>query len=192
MPCDSHIERILALYGDDCRPRAMEPAPVEGFSGARLWRIDAPRGPLCLRRWPREHPSPERLQFIQAVLWHVDQEGFHKLPLPIETPHKHGYVWHAGHLWELTPWLAGRADYRQHPSAARLAAAMTALAEFHVAAATFPLAETSAAAAPAIVERGERIARLNAGRLGELQTAIGGGGDWPELAIRGRELSTLR
>ncbi len=187
MPTDSHIERILRLYGDDCRPSAVEPAADEGFSGALLWHISAPRGPLCLRRWPREHPTPERLEFIQAVLWHVDQEGFHRLPLPIETRHHHGYLWHAGHLWELTPWLAGQPDYPAHPSPARLANALAALAQFHLAAASFPLAETSADASPGIVERRERLRRLSHGGLAQLQQAVAPR-DWPELAARAGRL----
>lgn len=187
MPTDTHIERILRLYPDDCRASAIEPAPAEGFSGALLWRVAAQRGPLCLRRWPREHPKAERLEFIQAVLWHVDQEGFHQVPLPIETRHRHGYLWHAGHLWELSPWLAGRGDYRQRPSPARLTNALTALARFHVAAATFPLPETLAAASPGIVDRRQRLARLTQGGMVELRAAIAGR-DWPELAARGGEL----
>ena len=187
MPIDTHIERILRLYGDDCRPSAVEPARGEGFSGARLWHIVAPRGPLCLRRWPREHPTPARLEFIQAVLWHVDQEGFHRLPLPIETRHHHGYLWHAGHLWELTPWLAGQPDYRRHPSPTRLANALAALAAFHLAAATFPLPETSADASPGIVERRARLERLTNGGLAQLREAVTPG-DWPELAVRAGKL----
>lgn len=82
-----------------------------GFSGAELWHLHAPRGPLCLRRWPAGHPSHERLEFIQAVLWHVDQEGFHRIPVPLETRHHHGYVLHAGHLWELAPRCRTRPSY---------------------------------------------------------------------------------
>src|SRR3990172_7351461 len=135
MAVDGKIERILRLYPERCWPRSVEPiAPPESFSGAGLWRVATEQGLLCLRRWPPKHPSQDRLEFIQAVLWHVDQEGFHQVPLPLETRHRHGYVWHEGHLWELTPWLPGVADYRQVPNAAKLHNALVALAEFHRAA----------------------------------------------------------
>ena len=165
-------------------------APAESFSGAQLWRLESHRGPLCLRRWPREHPTQERLQFIQAVLWHVDQEGFHLIALPVETRHRHGYVWHAGHFWELTPWLPGRADYRERPNPARLENALAALARVHQAASTFPLPEATAAVSPGIVERRGRLAQLNTGRLAQLREAITDGG-WPELAPRAADLVSL-
>ncbi len=191
MAPESKIEPVLRLYPDDCQPLAVEPlAWVGGFSGANLWRLLSPRGPLCLRRWPPDHPSPKRLEFIQAVLWHVDQEGFHHVPLPLETHHHHGYVRHAGHLWELTPWLPGTADYREKPSHARLHAALAALAGFHLAAASFPLPETGPTASPGILERVKRLEELLAGRARELGSAITDG-DWPELAHRGRHLIAL-
>jgi homoserine kinase type II len=161
-----------------------------GFSGALLWRVESQRGPLCLRRWPHGHPSSERLEFIQAVLWHVDQEEFHLIPVPLETHHRHGYVLFDGHLWELTPWLPGRADYRQQPGPAKLQAALIALASFHQAAASFPLPETGPAISPGIDERRRRLAGLAAGRLDDLRRANRQSG-WLELANRGERLIDL-
>jgi Ser/Thr protein kinase RdoA (MazF antagonist) len=187
----SKIERVLRLYPEDCRPRAIAPlVETGGFSGARLWRLDSPYGPLCLRRWPPGHPDQQRLEFIQAVLWHVDQEGFRQIPLPLETQHRHGYVQYAGHLWELTHWLSGTADYRQRPSTARLENALSALARFHVAAATFPLPESGPVASPGILERVVRLRELMNGRIDSLRLATRNGA-WPELAARGRELVEL-
>lgn len=187
----SNIERIVRLYPDDCQPRAIEPLlETGGFSGARLWRLTSPGGPLCLRRWPPGHPDQQRLEFIQAVLWHVDQEGFHAIPLPLETRHHHGYVLYAGHLWELTKWLPGRADYRQGPSPTKLTAALAALARFHRAAATFPLPETGPVHSPGILERRARLRELLGGRIDALRAACSDGA-WPELAARGRDLIEL-
>lgn len=188
---NSKIERILRLYPDECRPRHIEllAAPLS-FSGAGLWRIASDRGPLCLRRWPAGHPSQQRLEFIQAVLWHVDQEGFHQVALPLETQHHHGYVWHEGHLWELLPWLPGAANYRAQPSPSKLEAAMVALARFHQAAATFPLPETNPVASPGIGERLTRVRELLGGGAAELASAIETGG-WPEMAVRARRLLSL-
>jgi len=164
---------VLRAYPADCQPQSVEFLDsAGGFSGARLWQLAAPRGLLCLRRWPAEHPSPDRLEFIQAVLWHVHQEGFHKVPLPLETMAHHGYVRHAGHLWELTPWLPGQADYYRAPSLARLRAAMTTLAEFHRAAECFPLPEPAECSSPGIAERRGKLAALLAGGYERLQQAV--------------------
>lgn len=191
MAVDREIERMVRLWPDDCRPSAAEPLqPATSFSGAALWRLTTPRGPLCLRRWPAEHPSPDRLQFIQAVLWHVDQEGFSHVPLPLETQHHHGFVRHAGHLWELAPWLPGEADYRRHPSPARLENAMQALARFHQAARTFPLPENGPVGSPGLADRVLRLQGLLGGRLMQLRKAVHAG-SWPELAERGCRLVEL-
>jgi Ser/Thr protein kinase RdoA (MazF antagonist) len=191
MEVESKIEPVLRLYPDDCQALTIDPLPsTGGFSGAELWRLQSPRGPLCLRRWPVESPSPKRLEFIQAVLWHVDQEGFHQIPLPVETRHHHGYVRHAGNLWELTPWLPGAPDYRDKPSHARLHAALGALARFHLAAASFPLPETGPTPSPGMLERVQRLEGLLAGRLAELASSVTDD-DWPQLAVRGRKLIEL-
>lgn len=163
---------VLRAYPADCQPTAAEfLAAAGGFSGAKLWRLSTPRGLLCLRRWPREHPTVQRLEFIQAVLWHVHQEGFTRAPLPLEAISHCGYVRHAGHLWELAPWLPGRSDYGTAPSPARIRAALVTLAEFHQAAATFPLPE-AAGPAPFASERLEILRGLIDGGSDELRRAV--------------------
>jgi homoserine kinase type II len=145
---------------------------------------------LCLRRWPAGHPNQERLDFIQAVLWHVHQEGFRRAPLPLETRHHHGHVWHEGHLWELTPWLPGAADYRERTNPARLSAALKTLAEFHNATASFPIPEPGPAVSPGLTERRERLTGLLAGRAEQLREGLART-DWPDVAPRGRLLLDL-
>jgi Ser/Thr protein kinase RdoA (MazF antagonist) len=155
-----------------------------------LWRLNSARGALCLRRWPAGYPTQEQLEFIQATLWHVDQEGFHRIPLPLETRHHHGFVRHDGHLWELTPWLPGAADYHQRPSPAKLHHALVALAKFHQAAATFPLPETGPTASPGLAQRFARLEDLLSGGLADLRSAIHPA-TWHELAPRGSRLIAL-
>jgi hypothetical protein len=187
MTTEVAFRRVLQAYPPDCQPAQAEYlAGAGGFSGASFWRLKTPRGTLCLRCWPREHPSRERLEFIQAVLWHVHQEGFRRLPLPLETRTHAGYVCEAGHLWELTPWCPGVADYLRKPCPAKLQAALVALAQFHHAAASFPLPNSSPEVSPGIAERFERLQSWSAGRLDELNAAIGPR-DWPELEFRARE-----
>jgi len=191
MALPSDVERVLRLYPEDCQPTSVEPlVDHDGFSGAKIWRVASPRGPLCLRKWPQTHPSPPRLEFIHALLWHVDQEGFHRVAVPLETHHHHGYVRHAGHLWELAPWLPGKADFRQNPSPARLRNALIALAEFHQAARSFPLPETGPSKSPGICERLERLQALVSTGAAEIGQAIRNE-PWPEAAERARRLLAL-
>lgn len=158
-----------------------------GFSGACFWRLESDAGPLCLRRWPLEYPAPDQLEFIQAVLWHVRQSGFELSPLPVETLRHGGYVRHAGHLWDLSPWMPGRADYERSPHPLKLVAAMAALADFHVAAEDFPLPHEPAVVAPGMMRRLTQLDKLNDGGLGEVAAAIRPQ-IWPDLAPRAQRL----
>lgn len=185
-----HIQ-ALAFYGDACRPKAIQPlGSAGGFSGARFWRVTTDAGLLCLRRWPKEHPSVEGLEFIQAVLWYVAREGFDLVPLPLENRHRGGYVRQAGYLWELAPWMPGEADYCADPTLEKLRAAMSALAEFHMAAATFPLADRSPGPSPGIRRRLEQLQAWLAGDLARLAATLDQG-TWPEMEPRGREILRL-
>jgi Ser/Thr protein kinase RdoA (MazF antagonist) len=185
-----HLQ-VLAFYGEDCRPRKIEPlGSAGGFSGARFWRVSTDSRVLCLRRWPKENPSTEGLEFIQAVLWYVAREGFNLVPLPLENRRFGGYVQHAGYLWELAPWMPGAADFRRHPTERKLKAAMLALAEFHRAAATFPLPAESLSRSPGICDRLARLQGWMSGDLDRLAAAIDPG-LWPEMADRGRRVLGL-
>jgi len=109
-----------------------------GFSGAKFWRFATPTGDYCLRRWPQEHPSPERLSWIHAVLRHAQEHGFSALAQPILRCGGESFLYDRGFLWELSPWLPGQACYRQGPSRQRLRSAMQALAGFHGSVAPMP------------------------------------------------------
>jgi hypothetical protein len=109
-----------------------------GFSGAAFWRVETPAGTFCLRRWPSEHPSPERLRTIHDVLRHVFDAGVTQVPVPLRTRDGGTFVCDGGCLWELAPWMPGTADYHSRSTRERLAAAMRLLARFHKAAATYP------------------------------------------------------
>ena len=170
---NDELQQVLVHYGLDARTAG--PVPLEtgyGFSGAQLWRIATPRGEACLRRWPAEHPTRQRLEFIQAVLWHVDQEGYRQVAVPWETTQHAGYVAHAGHLWEVTPWIAGHANYRRARSQRKLEAAMAALAGFHLAASSFPLPDSAVAVPQTVTERAQRTARLTEGGLEVLASHV--------------------
>jgi Ser/Thr protein kinase RdoA (MazF antagonist) len=191
MTHEPDIRQIIAAYPSDCQPAGIESlGSAGGFSGARLWRLRTPRGALCLRRWPKEHPTSEGLEFIQAVLRHVWQAGFRLAPAPVDTQHQAGYVRQGGHLWELTPWMPGDADYRQAPSKAKLRAALTALATFHRAAESFPSTDRSPSRSPGVAERLLRLQQLMSGGFQEIASRIETG-SWPEFALLARQMIDL-
>lgn len=114
-----------------------------GFSGARFWRIQTLRQTLCLRRWPKEHPSPQQLQQTHRVIQHAANRGLDWLPVPFVTRQGQSFASFQGHLWELTNWLPGK-PMRVGPAGARdILPAMEALASFHNAAESVPAISTS-------------------------------------------------
>lgn len=134
MSADPAVQAVLSFY-------SLQPGLVRriaplgnagGWSGSRLWRIQTVDSrDLCLRRWPREHPSPERLRLIHDVLGRVWNGGLHVVPMPLRSNSGGTYIEHQGHRWELTPWMAGTADFHANPSRERLRSAMQTLARFH-------------------------------------------------------------
>jgi homoserine kinase type II len=184
--------RIFRRYPADCQPTRVEPlASAGGLSGAAFWRIAAPRGDLVLRRWPMEHPTPEHLQFVHAVLRHAADHGTKILPVPIATTDGATFVRHDGHLWELAPWLPGAADYEQNPHVEKLRAAMRALAEFHLAVADFPIGPPLASSrgpAPAVNHRLVRLRELKVGGIETLTHAITDK-TWPDFVPLARRFA---
>lgn len=153
-----------------------------GFSGARLWQLGTPAGMLCLRAWPEESPTPERLAWIHRVLRHVASNRDVPVPTPFATWQGETFVAHAGRQWELTPWMPGVASYWRDPTIGKLHSAMQMLARFHLAAATHDLCESSQEyrVSPAILQRREQLEQLLAGGFVRLRAARPQA-DWPEF-----------
>jgi Ser/Thr protein kinase RdoA (MazF antagonist) len=196
MSAELAISPVLAIYPVDCQPQRIETfGAAGGFSGARFWRLETPHGLLCLRRWPAEHPNAERLAFIHAVLQHVHSHGFVALPLPIRTLAGETCFSLHGHLWELTPWLPGTADYLPERKPEKLAAAMTALGRWHLAAVDFPQSDRQPAASPGILSRREQLEQLRSGGLARLSIEAGvvaaNRPEWAELASLAERLFAL-
>ena len=142
-----------------------------GFSGAEFWRLETPTGPLCLRRWPAEYPSPERLQFIHDVLRHVHLRGVTEVPVPLRTRDGSTFVCDGDCLWELAPWMPGTADYHRRPTRQRLAAAMRLLARFHRATASYAAQPKHHQPSPGLGQRLELLDRLLVGDAQQIAVA---------------------
>jgi homoserine kinase type II len=162
-----------------------------GWSGSLLWRVVAECGTFCLRLWPAEMTC-HRLSFIHQVLTHIAAQGIDFVPVPqhcgrgtetiVEMPRFR--------FWELTPWLPGTADYHAHPTRARLASALEALARFHAAGATFPAAERATGIAQTVTERLEQVRQLLNGDLERIASTVQSGLD-ADLDLRARQLLPL-
>lgn len=141
-----------------------------GFSGSRLWRVAAGSSEWCLRRWPSEHPGASQLGWIHHVLRQVAGQDCPFVPVPLTTRESGTWVSRGGHLWELVPWMPGRADYHQHSSRTRLTSALQCLARWHSAARlnTPSVANRS----PGLTRRAEQLERLTAAHRQQLMRAI--------------------
>jgi Ser/Thr protein kinase RdoA (MazF antagonist) len=178
------IQAIVRQYPANFQANRVGPlGAAGGMSGAQFWRVESPGGIHVLRRWPSEHPTPERLRFIHRVLFHAAERGASFLATPIRTTTGESFVLFDGHLWELAPWMPGTADYAQSPNKQKLAAAMSALAKFHTAASDYPALglQQVAHSPPAISRRLSRLRELSRRGTNELAQAISVD-IWPELA----------
>jgi Ser/Thr protein kinase RdoA (MazF antagonist) len=152
-PPDQPARHVLARYGlSGAAAHAL--GNHGGFSGARLWRVEAGAASFCLRAWPADDATPDhlaRLHHLMATARGADLE-FVPAILPAGS---NTFLSHDGRLWELTAWMPGRADFHHDPAPARLRAACVALARLHHAwAARFP----SRGPCPALARRLDRAA----------------------------------
>jgi Ser/Thr protein kinase RdoA (MazF antagonist) len=113
---------------------AIKPAETSGFSGAAVFRVESEIGSLCLRRWPPEPMTARRLAGIHRLLGEVYRSGLAMIPVPLLTRSGETVVDTRGELWQLEPWMPGKADFHDNTSDKRLDEIMTTLARFHIAA----------------------------------------------------------
>jgi len=146
----SDAAAVCSHYPAFCRQGTLTPLGNHGgFSGAALWHIDGSAGTMCLRAWPTHETLP-RLLFRHRLITMARQSGLLFVPAIFPTLDGVSVVEHAGRLWELTEWLPGRADYHERPSATRLEAACTALAQLHMVWRNLP---STATGCPAVQRR---------------------------------------
>jgi homoserine kinase type II len=103
-----------------------------GFSGAGLWRVESDECNLCLRAWPAEGMTTERLTEIHHLMAKARDTGLAFVPAVMKDRRGGSWVASGGRLWELTTWMNGQADFHAHPSFGRARAAFVALARLHL------------------------------------------------------------
>lgn len=195
----NELEQVLRHYPSPCRGRLVPiAASTLGFSGARIWRIETDAEVYCLRAMPSQTVDTVRLAGLHRLLAHTFHVGIRQIAVPLFTVNGASFV-HTDHwVWQLEPWMPGRADFREHPNTERLCSAMECLAEWHLAAATFAPVQGER---PwfAVQERGgesavdDRQQRLVYWDKTTCQTARGllASLDWPEFNELGQTLLDL-
>jgi homoserine kinase type II len=189
-----NLHGVLAAYPSDCQPHLVTPfVNLDGFSGSQIWRLETPRGSICLRKWPPEHPEPAQLRYIYDVLTAVAKAGFAFCPVPVWTTAGDSFVSHDGHLWEIAPWMRGQpADLKRLDEVQtrdRIDAALTALGEFHRAITVGAADNLRRDHPPGIVKRLAQLSALHAGGLDELSRQIAIRREiWLELGDRSANL----
>ena len=159
-----------------------------GLSGSDLWRVEAPAGPLMLRRWPAASPDHARLDQIHAWLHRLGALPYVAAPIA----GRGGRTWLAvgGRNWELSPWMPGTADHGVPPTPAHLGAMFAALASVHRALATGP--GPGPGLSPGLVARGAELARLIAGEFASLAAVLNRAGTDPNVPTARRWLALAR
>jgi len=163
---------ILRCYPPACQPVGELLPAANGFSGALVWQVPTATGPLCLRRWPTVGPTAERLRFIHAVMAFTFQQGATFIPEIRFTNDQTTFVAASDHLWELTTWLPGTADFLANPTSARLTAALRTLAQWHLAAGIYPLTVPTFGPSPGLAARARDVEKLRVGGVQELVHAV--------------------
>jgi Ser/Thr protein kinase RdoA (MazF antagonist) len=144
-----------------------------GLSGARIWQIRRAGQAFALRQWP-DSISSGRLKPIHDFQYRLASAAC-PVPAPIKSSAGATFVAAHDHLWELTPWMPGEADFRSDPQPTKLYAALVALARLHVAeAATHPEGSSAnrPSASPALVRRAARLDDLLRTELAALQACV--------------------
>lgn len=141
-----------------------------GFSGANIWRIATPQGEFCLKNWPKS-TTRERLEYVHYLLQFVARKGFTIIPRPVSTADDQTIFEGRSGLWDLSPWLAGKADFWHHPTPARLRSALRALATFHVLAAD-TIKGVEFGVPQGVVSRLALLESYDPGRLAEMRRTV--------------------
>jgi Ser/Thr protein kinase RdoA (MazF antagonist) len=194
LPVLAELGEVLARYGLS-RTDGTEPQRAStGFSGADVWQVATSLGPLCVRRWPAEHPTPAGLRRIHDVLRGVLAAGCRFVPAPLPDLDGNTVTQHQGRLWEVTNWLHGTPDDSPRIDEERLCGVWRALGAFHLASlqqGTF----RNALAAPrgpsrGIAERLQKLDYVTAVGLAEVRHAAVPVG-WERLTLQRDEYAQL-
>ncbi|MFL5340473.1 MAG: phosphotransferase enzyme family protein [Gemmataceae bacterium] len=102
-----------------------------GFSGSRIWKIHNPTQVLCLKAWPPGHTRDDQLAQIHRWMTTAREAGLEFVPAVFRSNSGQSFFSAEGRHWDLTEWMPGRTDLGSNPRAAKVEAALAALARLH-------------------------------------------------------------
>ncbi|MCG6155554.1 phosphotransferase [Rubinisphaera margarita] len=102
-----------------------------GFSGAGVYRYEAPAGPFVLRIWPESVQSPSRLSRLAHFLVHLNSSQPTRVPVPIPDTMGDLFGFYRQRLFHIEPFLLGT-PLPVDPNPQILTAAMHAIAALHL------------------------------------------------------------
>lgn len=138
---------------------------TDGMSTAGVWQVTYAREveggvvanqptSWALRQWPAT-VSVESVTSTHQMIAHAAEAGVDFVPCPIASEDGTTLVSHANALWELAPWMPGKAVVPA--TADSLAASARALRTFHNATANWAARPQTSASPPAIADRWRRL-----------------------------------
>jgi Ser/Thr protein kinase RdoA (MazF antagonist) len=190
------LRHIYQRYPAVCRPESAEvPQSAQGFSGACIWEIGTRTGACALRAVGASSIDTRRLSGLHRLLAHVRASGVTQVAPPIAALDGATFFEFDGLIWQLEAWMPGSADFSSRPSEIRLRAALSALAEWHRAAAGFVPRDAEAAwfftsragPSPGLARRAQEISRWG-GPEGDRVRLRMAASSWNEFAELGHEI----
>ncbi len=129
---DPDSEIFFRLHKPENRPSSGSLRRLAGgFSGAGVYRYEAPAGPFILRIWPASVQSPSRLNRLAHFLSRLDSSQPTRVPVPIPDTMGDLFGFYRQRLFHIEPFLPG-SPLPVHPNQQTLTAAMHAIAALHV------------------------------------------------------------
>lgn len=155
-PADDREARSVAKAWLGAVACDLAPLPGSGFSGAAVWRVQAPTGRFVLKGLPAGTP-PERAAWVHRLMLHLRAAGCGEVPALARTAAGATLLCGpSGRVWELVAFAPGGPT--STPTPAQATAAMEALARVHVAAASLP--GPTPDGGPGLPRRLDRVRRL--------------------------------
>ena len=178
---DQSVRYVLAQYAPHVRPRRVESLGNRGgFSGAGIWRVVTEASDFALRRCPNPGLPRERILGLHRLLEHLRLNGIKFVAVPLRTNDGASLPHSIIDDWQLEPWLPGVADFHANSTNERLRAAMTALAQWHLAAERFVpdadsaqwFASRASSPSPAVAERLAILRAADSGQMNHMEQRI--------------------
>jgi Ser/Thr protein kinase RdoA (MazF antagonist) len=152
-PFERQAHTILAGYDFAIRS-CKSLGNAGGFSGARIWRVEAHAGDWCLKAWPPAGMDLPRLADIHSRMIAARAAGLEIVPLVMRRRDGSTCAAAADRAWDLVEWMPGVADFSSRPDPLRMTAALNGLSRLH---AFWRASSAQEGVAPAIEHRLDRL-----------------------------------